>query len=120
MSIRPVKRLIKSQPTLEGAGLHLRRAFGFHNTSDFDPFLLLDDFRNESGCLDVFDEFAQSGGQRRFVDADQAFRDAPGTVILVLPKWSSRMTEQDFEIGGPSSKQEEPGALRFPRSHRGR
>src|SRR6476646_8191946 len=48
MSIRPVKRLIKSQPTLEGAGVHLRRAFGFGNTSDFDPFLLLDDFRNDN------------------------------------------------------------------------
>lgn len=47
MSLRPVKRLIKSKPTLEGAGVHLRRAFGFGNTSDFDPFLLLDDFRNE-------------------------------------------------------------------------
>jgi redox-sensitive bicupin YhaK (pirin superfamily) len=48
MSIRPVKRLIKAKPTLEGAGVHLRRAFGFGNTSDFDPFLLLDDFRNDN------------------------------------------------------------------------
>ena len=47
MSIRPVKRLMKSKPTLEGAGVHLRRAFGFGNTSEFDPFLLLDDFRND-------------------------------------------------------------------------
>ena len=47
MSIRPVKRLTKSKPTLEGAGVHLRRAFGFGKTSDFDPFLLLDDFRND-------------------------------------------------------------------------
>src|SRR6266550_579037 len=47
MSIRPVKRLIKSKPTTEGAGVHLQRAFGFGNTSDFDPFLLLDDFRND-------------------------------------------------------------------------
>ena len=47
MSIRPVKRLITSKPTLEGAGVHLRRAFGFGNTSEFDPFLLLDDFRND-------------------------------------------------------------------------
>ncbi len=47
MSVRPIKRLIKSKPTLEGAGVHLRRAFGFDNTSDFDPFLLLDDFRND-------------------------------------------------------------------------
>src|SRR5579859_378141 len=47
MSIRPVQRLIKSKPTLEGAGVHLRRAFGFGNTHEFDPFLLLDDFRND-------------------------------------------------------------------------
>ncbi len=47
MSLRPIKRLIRAKPTLEGAGVHLRRAFGFGNTSDFDPFLLLDDFRNE-------------------------------------------------------------------------
>jgi redox-sensitive bicupin YhaK (pirin superfamily) len=47
MSIRPVRRLIQSKPTLEGAGVHLRRAFGFGNTSEFDPFLLLDDFRND-------------------------------------------------------------------------
>jgi redox-sensitive bicupin YhaK (pirin superfamily) len=48
MSIRPVKRIIQSQPTLEGAGVHLRRAFGFGQTEEFDPFLLLDDFRNEN------------------------------------------------------------------------
>ena len=48
MSIRPVKRIIESKPTLEGAGVKLRRAFGFGNTKDFDPFLLLDDFRNEN------------------------------------------------------------------------
>src|SRR5439155_11284196 len=47
MSIRPVKRIVRSKPTREGAGVHLRRAFGFGNTSDFDPFLLLDDFRND-------------------------------------------------------------------------
>jgi redox-sensitive bicupin YhaK (pirin superfamily) len=47
MSLRPVKRLVQSKPTLEGAGVHLRRAFGFGNTTDFDPFLLLDDFRND-------------------------------------------------------------------------
>ena len=47
MSIRAVKRVVQSKPTLEGAGVRLRRAFGFGNTTDFDPFLLLDDFRNE-------------------------------------------------------------------------
>jgi redox-sensitive bicupin YhaK (pirin superfamily) len=48
MSIRAIKRVSQSKPTLEGAGVHLRRAFGFGNTSDFDPFLLLDDFRNDN------------------------------------------------------------------------
>ena len=47
MSIRPVKRIVQSQPTMEGAGVKLRRAFGFGNTDEFDPFLLLDDFRND-------------------------------------------------------------------------
>ncbi|HEV7998551.1 MAG TPA: pirin family protein [Planctomycetaceae bacterium] len=47
MSIRPIQRLVKAKPTVEGAGVRLRRAFGFGNTSDFDPFLLLDDFRND-------------------------------------------------------------------------
>ena len=47
MSLRPIKRLVRAEPTMEGAGVHLRRAFGFGNTSDFDPFLLLDDFRND-------------------------------------------------------------------------
>ncbi|HVN33554.1 MAG TPA: pirin family protein [Thermoanaerobaculaceae bacterium] len=48
MSIRPIKRIVQSKPTIEGAGVRLRRAFGFGSTSDFDPFLLLDDFRNEN------------------------------------------------------------------------
>ena len=47
MSIRPVRRLSRSLPTLEGAGVHLRRAFGFGDTAETDPFLLFDDFRND-------------------------------------------------------------------------
>ncbi|MEO8029863.1 MAG: pirin family protein [Gemmatimonadota bacterium] len=47
MSIRPIKRIVQAQPTMEGAGVKLHRAFGFEETGDFDPFLLLDDFRND-------------------------------------------------------------------------
>jgi redox-sensitive bicupin YhaK (pirin superfamily) len=47
MSIRPVKRIVQAKPTVEGAGVKLRRAFGFGDTGEFDPFLLLDDFRND-------------------------------------------------------------------------
>ncbi len=47
MSIRPIKRISSAVPTIEGAGVHLQRAFGFGRTDEFDPFLLLDDFRND-------------------------------------------------------------------------
>ena len=47
MSVRPVTRILESKPTMEGAGVKLRRAFGFGDTAEFDPFLLFDDFRNE-------------------------------------------------------------------------
>ena len=47
MSIRPVKRVVAATPQTEGAGVKLHRGFGFGDTSEFDPFLLFDDFRNE-------------------------------------------------------------------------
>jgi hypothetical protein len=47
MSLRPVSAVTRSRPALEGAGVHLRRAFGFGATEEFDPFLLFDDFRND-------------------------------------------------------------------------
>jgi len=60
MSLRPIQRIIQAQPTIEGAGVRLHRAFparlsgfldagrGFGNPTDFDPFLLLDDFRSDN------------------------------------------------------------------------
>jgi quercetin 2,3-dioxygenase len=48
MSLRPVREIIRTTPTIEGAGVKLQRAFGFGKTRDFDPFLLLDDFRNDN------------------------------------------------------------------------
>ena len=47
MSIRPVKSVMQAQPHMEGAGVHLNRAFGFGDPSMTDPFLMFDDFRNE-------------------------------------------------------------------------
>jgi quercetin 2,3-dioxygenase len=47
METRPIKKIFKSKPTLEGAGVHLKRAFGYYEVPQFDPFLLLDDFRND-------------------------------------------------------------------------
>jgi quercetin 2,3-dioxygenase len=48
MSIRPVKRISQSIAAREGAGVRLRRAFGFGDPGEFDPFLLLDDLRNDN------------------------------------------------------------------------
>jgi quercetin 2,3-dioxygenase len=48
MSVRPIRQIIHTKPTLEGAGVKLQRAFGFGSTTEFDPFLLLDDFRNDN------------------------------------------------------------------------
>ena len=47
MSLRPITETRHAQPTMEGAGAHLHRAFGFQDPSELDPFLLFDDFRNE-------------------------------------------------------------------------
>ncbi|MBV6632667.1 MAG: pirin family protein [Alphaproteobacteria bacterium] len=47
MSFRPVTKTVTAQPTLEGAGVHLHRGFGFGQTTETDPFLLFDDFRND-------------------------------------------------------------------------
>jgi quercetin 2,3-dioxygenase len=45
--VRKIKKILKSRPTIEGAGVHLRRGFGFDQVPQFDPFLLFDDFRSD-------------------------------------------------------------------------
>jgi len=45
---RKIRKVLKSKPTLEGAGVQLKRAFGFGDTKLFDPFLLMDDFRGDT------------------------------------------------------------------------
>ena len=44
---RKIKLILKGQPVIEGAGVHLRRVFGFSQVPEFDPFLMLDDFRSD-------------------------------------------------------------------------
>lgn len=51
MTFRPVKSTSQAHPTMEGAGVHLHRVFGFGDTSESDPFLLLDDFRNDDPAM---------------------------------------------------------------------
>jgi len=47
-AIRKIRKVFKSKPAIEGAGVHLKRAFGFSEVPEFDPFLLLDDFRSDN------------------------------------------------------------------------
>ena len=47
MTFRPVMETTKAQPAMEGAGVHLHRVFGFGDTTQTDPFLMMDDFRND-------------------------------------------------------------------------
>ena len=47
MTFRPVVETTKAQPAMEGAGVHLHRVFGFGETTQTDPFLMMDDFRND-------------------------------------------------------------------------
>lgn len=45
---RKIRKVLRSKPTIEGAGVHLKRAFGNAEAELFDPFLLLDDFRSDN------------------------------------------------------------------------
>ena len=47
-TVREIRKVWKSRPTLEGAGVHLKRAFGYDQVPLFDPFLLLDDFHSDN------------------------------------------------------------------------
>jgi redox-sensitive bicupin YhaK (pirin superfamily) len=47
-TVRKIQKVWKSGPTIEGAGVHLRRAFGYNEVPELDPFLLLDDFRSDN------------------------------------------------------------------------
>jgi redox-sensitive bicupin YhaK (pirin superfamily) len=48
MKPRRVRKVVKSHATIEGAGVHLHRAIGLGPPEEYDPFLLLDDFRSDT------------------------------------------------------------------------
>ena len=47
-NFRRIRKISKSKPTIEGAGVHLKRAFGYYQVPLIDPFLLLDDFHSDN------------------------------------------------------------------------
>lgn len=44
---RKIRTILTGKPVIEGAGVHLRRVFGFSESPMLDPFLMLDDFRSD-------------------------------------------------------------------------
>ncbi|MCL4552581.1 MAG: pirin family protein, partial [Candidatus Marsarchaeota archaeon] len=39
IEMRKIRKVLRSKPTIEGAGVHLARAIGFSHVPVFDPFL---------------------------------------------------------------------------------
>ena len=48
MIIRRIVKVFKSRPTIEDSGVHLKRAFGYFQVPQLDPFLMLDDFHTNN------------------------------------------------------------------------
>jgi redox-sensitive bicupin YhaK (pirin superfamily) len=46
--LRKIKKIYQAKPTIEGAGVRLKRVFGHAEVPTFDPFLLLDDFHSDN------------------------------------------------------------------------
>ena len=46
--IKRTDKIFQARPTIEGAGVHLKRVFGHAELPTFDPFLLLDDFHSDN------------------------------------------------------------------------
>ena len=150
MSLRAVKEVLETKPTIEGAGVKLQRAFGFGKTNEFDPFLLLDDFRNENPAdyLAGFPwhphrgietityvlagevEHGDSLGNKGRMTAGDVQWMTAGSGILhqEMPKGDERGRMHGFQLWAnlPASLEDDRPALpghsfqRHPRSHRGR
>lgn len=120
MTFRPVTATSKAQPTMEGAGVHLHRVFGFGDPSLTDPFLMMDDFRNDdprlysSGfpwhphrgietityVLEGQVEHADSLGNRGLLDAGSVQWMTAGSGILhqEMPAGNSRGQMHGFQL----------------------
>jgi redox-sensitive bicupin YhaK (pirin superfamily) len=120
MSIRPIRQVAQTKSTIEGAGVKLERAFGFGKTKEFDPFLLLDDFRSDNpedyvagfpwhphrGIETITYVLAGSvehqdslGNQGRMTDGDVQWMTAgSGILHQEMPKGDPRGRMQGFQL----------------------
>src|SRR6266550_5195484 len=95
MSIRPVKRIIESKPTIEGAGVKLRRAFGFGETSEFDPFLQLGagDVQWMTAGRGILHQEMPQGDPQGRMHGFQLWANLPSSLKMTAPRY------QDISAG---------------------
>ena len=103
MSVRPVARVLESKPTMEGAGVKLRRAFGFGDTTEFDPFLLFDDFRNErsAGLPCRISRGIRIAASKRSPTCSRA-RSSTATASAIAAAWGRRRAVDDCGTRHPA------------------
>jgi hypothetical protein len=107
MSLRPIKQIIQTKPTIEGAGVKLQRAFGFGKTKDFDPFLRVALRLRQSFRCQVPE--GPSAGQRVFGAGrlkPQSFRpDRPEPVVVQISGFGPTDTHYFDAVNDPRSRE---------------
>jgi len=86
---RKVRRILKAKPTIEGAGVHLKRAFHYHIAPELDPFLMLDEFRssNPSDYMMGFPSHPHRGIETitYMLEGSVEHRDSIGSLGIIGP-----------------------------------
>ncbi len=112
--VRQIKKVWKSIPTMEGAGVRLKRVFGFHEVPQLDPFLLLDCFHsdNRDDYMKGFPWHPHRGIETitYVLDGDVEHQDSLGNRGVIRPgdvQWmtaGSGIIHQEMPQGSPKGR----------------
>ncbi len=92
---RKIDKIFTSKPTIEGAGVHLKRAFGYNEVPLLDPFLLLDDFRSDDPKDYMLEGFVEHGDS---IGGFQLWVNLPSTHKMMEPRYREVKNEQIQEV----------------------
>jgi redox-sensitive bicupin YhaK (pirin superfamily) len=111
---RKIRKIIKSMPTIEGAGVHIKRAFGFHQVPELDPFLLFDEFHsgNQKDYEDGFPWHPHRGIETitYVFEGEIMHEDSLGNNGLIVPgdvQWmtaGSGIIHQEMPVGDENGR----------------